>query len=730
LLRTTQFRLTASVIGLLLTGTANIAAAAPFCPTPNLSQWDELAAELNSNSNGEDLTVVADNATLGNDGVTTLEGNVAMSREEGILRADRLEYNEAKQSVKAQGNVRFATAELDVDSQAAQVDLAANNAKFTDAKFQVRSETARGSALQIEIAGDGSPDMQHVVYTTCPPGNESWLLRADRIRLDQASGQGKANQVRLIFKGVPILYLPYMQFPFTDQRQSGLLAPTFGSSDNSGFGFGIPYYWNIAPNMDATFTPSFTSKRGFRLDNELRGITGTPLSERRDGNWWQAQATANIDWLPDDKVVNDSRRLVDVDADYRHQKGDQYWRWDNQLVSVSDDNWFDDFGSSLADVSQPFYVSRTTGSWQQIKTRRQLKLQLIAEDHEPLSTTTTNLISRAPELSFNGRQQIGQGPFYYGLESQHGRYVTDNSNSHTSREHYQPWVGVEYRQPAWWISARADYLATRWETRQNGSVTNKESRRLSLYTAQAGAHLEKTSHKGTHVIEPTIGFRAAPTRDQSNIPLLDTHAETLYWHNLNGDQLSGLDRVRDGQQISSILSSEWYNLKGERRLALRVGQIWYLENPTISIAGETLPRNYSTTLFEANSLIGKRWSITATGEWDTQDSHLDHSQVRVDYKNAVAGDFYVGLRQRRNLFRQASIGGQRQLSNNWHISADGLYSLDDKELLEADLKLRYQTCCWAVDFGGKRVLRDSSGEPDVGIFVQLELTGLAQIGSQ
>lgn len=682
------------------------------------------------NSNGDELTVVADNATLGNDGVTMLKGNVAMSREEGILRADQLEYNEARQSVKASGNVRFSTAELDVDSESASVDIAENNARFRNAKFQVRSESARGSAGQIDIAGDGSPDMHYVVYTTCPPGNESWLLRADRIRLNQETGQGKANQVRLIFKGVPILYLPYMQFPFTDQRQSGLLAPSFGSSDSSGFGFGIPYYWNIAPNMDATFTPSFMSRRGFRLDNEWRGITGTPLTERRDGQWWQAKANVNADLLPDDKIANDSRSLLDIQAEYAQQHGDQYWRWQNQIIDVSDNNWFDDFGSSLADISQPFYVSRTTGYWQQVKQRRQLSLQLVAEDHEPLSSTTTNLISRAPELSFSARQQLGHSPFYAGFKSQNGRFVTDNTNTQTLREHYQPWVGFEYSQPAWWVSARADYLSSRWETQNNGNTVATESRSLPVYTAEAGTHLEKTHDKGTHVIEPSIGFRAAPTRDQSNAPLLDTHTETLFWHNLNDDQLSGLDRVRDGQQLSSILSSEWYNLEGQRRLALRLGQIWYLENPTLSIPGETLPKNYSTTLFEASSMIGERWDVTATGEWDSQGGHLDHSQVRVDYKDAVIGDFYIGLRQRRDLFRQATLGGKRQLSSRWHVNANGLYSLDDSEMLEADVRLRYQTCCWAIDFGGKRVLRDSSGEPDIGFFLQLELTGLAQIGSQ
>ncbi|MDD9894137.1 MAG: LPS assembly protein LptD [Gammaproteobacteria bacterium] len=707
-----------------------VASAAEFCPAPELAPADDVSKELQANAEDGELAVLADRATLGNDGVTLLEGNVAMTRADGVLRANELQYDEAKQQVRAKQDVSFSSGGLSVKSTAASVDLANNNAQFQEAEFQVAGEGARGSASQIDIAGDGTPDMRGVRYTTCPPGNESWVLKADRIRLDQSTGQGKANNVSLRFKGVPLFYFPYLQFPFTDQRQSGLLAPSFGSSDNNGVEFGIPYYWNIAPNMDATITPSYLSRRGWRADTEYRVLTGTPQSERSSQRWWQADAITNISWLPNDRIRGEARHLINLESNAVGRGTNHYWEWRNELVDVNDREWFDDFGSSLADVSQPFYVSRSSAVWHIGEQRNHVEWRIVAEDHEPLTTTATTLISRQPELYLSAQRQLGNTPFSIGLKSQAGRFGTQASDTTTLRSHYEPWLGFDLNKSGWWFRSRAALLDTHWNTQTPGAADVKTDRRLPVYNAELGLHLEKAYDTGHHAIEPVVAFRDAPFRDQSNVPVLDTHSETLYWHNLDDDQFSGLDRIRDGQQLSATLASRWYDLNGKQKLGLRLGQLWYLDETQVTLPGEAAADERSNTLFELTAAIGKRWSLSTSGEWNSEQRHIEHSQIRVDLSDATLGDFYVSLRHRRDLFRQASIGGKRQLSSQWHADVSGLYSLDEEELLEANLKLRYQTCCWAVDFGGRRVLRDVSREPDVGFFIQLELTGLAQIGTK
>ena len=72
-------------------------------------------------------------------------------------------------------------------------------------------------------------------YTTCPLGNEDWVLRASDIDISQRAGLGIGRGVRLDFKGVPILYTPFISFPVGNERKSGFLFPTLGTSSRSGY---------------------------------------------------------------------------------------------------------------------------------------------------------------------------------------------------------------------------------------------------------------------------------------------------------------------------------------------------------------------------------------------------------------------------------------------------------------------------------------------------------------
>jgi LPS-assembly protein len=168
---------------------------------------------------------------------------------------------------------------------------------------------ARGAASSIEINQEGRLELDDVNYTTCPPESNDWLLEASDIDLDTEEGVGTARSVKLRFQGIPILYAPYLSFPIGDARKSGILTPEFGSSGRSGRALSVPYYWNIAPNYDATLTPRLLSDRGFQVLSEFRYMT-----KRNDG-------TLKFDYLPDDdkylpadpNETDTDRQLLDVE---------------------------------------------------------------------------------------------------------------------------------------------------------------------------------------------------------------------------------------------------------------------------------------------------------------------------------------------------------------------------------------------------------------------------------
>jgi LPS-assembly protein len=94
----------------------------------------------------------------------------------------------------------------------------------------------------------------------------------------------------LTFFNVPILPIPSMSFPLSDKRKSGLLPPTIGVDSINGVEYRQPYYWDIAPNRDATLYPRVMSKRGVEMGGEFRYLEPA----------YRGQIQANV--LPGDKL--------------------------------------------------------------------------------------------------------------------------------------------------------------------------------------------------------------------------------------------------------------------------------------------------------------------------------------------------------------------------------------------------------------------------------------------
>ena len=143
--------------------------------------------------------------------------------------------------------------------------------------------------------------------------------------------------MKLRFKNVPILYLPYITFPISDARKSGILTPEIGSSGRSGNQIRVPYYWNIAPNYDATITPRLLTKRGLQLGTEFRYLT--PSSEGQ----------LELDYLHNDREVDLERYRFAVQ--HRTSFADR-WRLLTNLEEISDPGYFEDIGINQNLASQ------------------------------------------------------------------------------------------------------------------------------------------------------------------------------------------------------------------------------------------------------------------------------------------------------------------------------------------------------------------------------------------
>ncbi|MFQ5982625.1 MAG: LPS-assembly protein LptD [Woeseiaceae bacterium] len=261
-------------------------------------------------------------AHLGESPSATMSGGILVKQGERLAGAEIASYDPETMALQLEGGVRYEDPTTQVTSDSAEFSYSSGRVRFEGADFRLSNGGgARGAASALEINREGQLELDGVAYTTCPPGSNDWLLVARDIDLDTGEGTGTARNVKLRFKGVPILYAPYLSFPIGSARKSGILTPEFGSAGRSGRAISVPYYWNIRPSYDATFTPRFLTDRGLQVQSEFRYLT-----ESHDG-------TIQFDYLPDDNQTDSDRHLVDFDHRTLFANG---WRNRTEYRDASD----------------------------------------------------------------------------------------------------------------------------------------------------------------------------------------------------------------------------------------------------------------------------------------------------------------------------------------------------------------------------------------------------------
>ncbi|GMR17280.1 MAG: hypothetical protein BMS9Abin32_354 [Gammaproteobacteria bacterium] len=319
---------------MLLTPLAADAQQALACAAPAERRLSSEIAEADAALDDAVLQFEAGalDAAIGDQPAVSMSGGVLIRRGDRLAGAERAVYDPVSQALNLSGGVRYEDTDTVVTSATAEFAYASGRIGFAGAEFHLDESNARGTANVLEINQDGHLALDDVSFTTCPPGSDDWLIEAGAIDLDTARGVGTAKNVKLRFQGVPILYAPYFSFPLGNARKSGLLLPLIGSTGRSGNELSVPYYWNIAPNYDATITPRLLTARGLQLNSEFRYLTS------RSGG------VARVEVLPNDDEVNDDRYLLSAEHQTLFGNG---WRNLIDFTQVSDGQYFEDLGGSL-----------------------------------------------------------------------------------------------------------------------------------------------------------------------------------------------------------------------------------------------------------------------------------------------------------------------------------------------------------------------------------------------
>jgi LPS-assembly protein len=655
-------------------------------------------------------------AQMGENPSASMSGGVLLRRDDKIAAADSARYDPEQRAVFLEGGVRYESPGTQIISRSAEFGYDMGRIRFEGAEFSLGSNNARGAADSLEINQNGTLSLGEVEYTTCPPDSEDWLIEAKSITLDTNSGVGTAKGMKLRFKNVPILYLPHMSFPISDARKSGVLTPEIGSSARGGNEIRVPYYWNIAPNYDATITPRLLTERGMQLATEFRYLT-----RRNEGR-------VAADYLPDDDVLNKSRHQLQ----YIHRTlFDNGWRNRINFGEVSDSQYFEDLGGSLSassitnlDRHVSFdYYSKHLSLFARVQDYQTIDDSILPEDQP---------YRRLPQVLLNANWPLAV--LDLGLDLDVVNF--DRETGVTGwRFNAAPSIEIPLTRPGAFFTPAIALDYTRYDLSNTvpGAATEL-TRSVPIASVDTGLILERAMNGSNRIqtVEPRLLYVSIPYRNQDDLPIFDTITPDLNLVQLyRKNRFLGLDRIGDTEQVSIGVTTRVLDLDTGRELVTAtIGQTRYFGDRNVTlpdVPASTLER--SDYIAQIRFLLWKNANFGLGHQWGTGDNGTTRSEARFQYRPAGNKILNVAYRYRRDFVEQGDISVSWPIASNWNFVGRYNYSFRDQEALEQFYGLEYESCCWGVRLVTRRFISTRDGTQDSSIGLQLVLKGMTSVGT-
>jgi LPS-assembly protein len=700
-------------------------ATAQECPAPVRATGTARPAPIAQSETALGDTPIeyeADGLEATRDGEMLLKGDVLIKQGERTLKTSNAKYDSKAQSFDVDDEVEYADPNLKVSGTSAHVDQA-GGATFEGAQFELKDRNARGAADRIQVTRDNELKLKGVRYTTCPLGEEDWVLRASDVDIRQRAGLGLGRGVRLDFKGVPILYTPFISFPVGNQRKSGFLFPTLGTSSRSGSSLSVPWYWNIASNYDATFTPTYFSKRGAKLDSEFRYLTDF------------GRGSLDAEYLPDDREFGDARSYVHF-AD-RSDFTDTL-RLDVDAANVGDSAWFEDFGlgpegTSISYLNRSANLTYLTQHW--LAVLRAQNFQTIDDIGIPPELRPHTLL---PQLAVHAAFPDQLGKLEFGLDLEVGDFAHNYDDRVATgwRMDVAPEIRLPLRGAGMYLEPAASWRYTSYRLDDNGLplADDSPSRAAPIVSVDGGLVFERLSGSRKQrltTLEPRFMYLYVPFRDQNDLPVFDTAVADLNLVQLfRTNRYVGADRLSDANQLSVGVTSRLLDAdSGKQFISGTIGQAYYFDEPRVVLPGEVLDDpEFSDLIAELDVTAFGDWNVGMGVQWDPGEKRSEKGDVRLQYKPEYDRVMNLGYRFRRNGIEQVDGSVAWPIGKAWSAYARMVYSLEDSKSLDQFAGFEYRSCCWRIRAVARRYVSDRTGDTDTSFLLQLELNGLSSVG--
>jgi LPS-assembly protein len=667
-----------------------------------------------ADTNNSDSTVTADYGHYNPNGDSILEGNVVIEQPGRLIHANEVTIDKTQTYANAKGNVQMAQGGLISQSDQINYNLKTQQGDLSNSLYISETQHAHGRAEKIARTSTNTTILNNASYTTCPPNQvPTWKVQAKEIILNQETGRGETKNAKLYVKDVPVLAVPYFNFPIDDRRTTGILTPSFGFTNNGGLELGVPVYLNLAPNYDATITPRYIADRGLMMSGQFRYLT-----ENYGGGHFSGGFLGS-----DKKYDNKDRKEFHFD---------HLWQINKQFSTAAVYNYASD---------KDYFSDLETGpdSRTDLNLRRAwelnynngipgLKAKLKVEDFQTLDTEIADIdrpYARLPQFLLNYKKGNPQG-FQVEFNNDTAYFKKDISsflpnekvqpsgtrvyNDFTVRYNYSnEW---SYIRPAASIRNINTFFdqdtKDRYNTSENISVT------VPLFTLDAGLLFEKDG-KYLQTLSPRVFYAYAPYKNQLGNPNFDSVVASIGYDQLfSANRFYGHDRLEDNNFATLGLSYSIFGPEGFERLRASVGQSFYFEDRRV-VLDDTYDRydkeKRSGPAVSLSSQLSQNWNVSANSLWlpSGQNAQTDINA----FYNADNGALYsLGYIYRKDLVDRQSSYDQviasfvQPIHNNWRLLGHAQYDLDNKVTRDMLLGINYESCCWGLSVYGRSYYND------------------------
>lgn len=644
-----------------------------------------------------DKTIVVKSkmATIVRGQLAKFEQGVSIASNKSLITADKANITNAGEQINASGSVQYTDQMLQVNSESVDINGRDNSLRMQKTDYKLASVNGRGGASALSISESEGVTLEDVSFTTCPLGSDDWRIQASEISIERDKPVGQAYNTRFYIGDVPIFYLPYFAFPLTTERQTGFLFPRFGSSSSTGLEWEQPFYWNIAPNMDATISPRIMTKRGTQLKIEYRYLYNNNSGELQ------------LEYLPNDRKSSSDNRYF---YRYVHRgKLADNWTIAADVSGLSDDNYIIDLGSD-------YYSQADTHLYRQVGVNYfsdSLDFTLAVRDFTTIGNNPNNYRT-LPQANLAYSTSISDY-LELNLDSEVTYFENDDAQLPDAlRVHIAPFFSAPYQRAWGELLAEVGVLHTQYKQDLKGQV-NGLSENVSRTLGQARLYGSLIFDKQqtvfqkqyTWTIEPKAQYLYTGYEDQSNIALYDSTPLLTNFSNLfRGQEFTGLDRINDNNQIAIGATTRLINEDDSDVLTASIAQIIYLKNARLIDTNRE--ENRSAIVTEIDWQVNQNWFLHSDLQVGNQSTKIERSSVSAEYR--LTPDKFVQLNHRyiRNLSNeridQVGLTASWPIAKNWHWVGRHYRDLERSRSIESFIGLEYESCCWSVRFSYKRNL--------------------------